>query len=64
MELLPSDQILFNNMMDTIRRNYEKYGFIPIDTPLIEKSEVLLAKGVEKPKNRYIVLPKVILICL
>lgn len=45
MELLPSDQILFNNMMDTIRRNYEKYGFIPIDTPLIEKSEVLLAKG-------------------
>jgi histidyl-tRNA synthetase len=45
MELLPSDQILFNRMLDTIRLNYEKYGFIPIDTPMIEKSEVLLAKG-------------------
>ena len=45
MELLPEDQILFNNMMDTIRKNYEKYGFIPVDTPVIEKSEVLLAKG-------------------
>ncbi len=45
MELLPSDQILFNWMMDTIRKNYEKFGFIPIDTPIIEKSEILLAKG-------------------
>lgn len=45
MELLPSDQILFNKMMDTIRKNYEKFGFLPIDTPVIEKSEVLLAKG-------------------
>lgn len=45
MELIPSDQILFNKMMDTIRKNYEKYGFLPVDTPIIEKSEVLLAKG-------------------
>ena len=45
MELLPSDQILFNKMLDTIRNNYEKYGFVPIDTPVIEKSEILLAKG-------------------
>lgn len=45
MELLPADQIAFNKMMDTIRKNYEKYGFIPLDTPVIEKSEVLLAKG-------------------
>jgi histidyl-tRNA synthetase len=45
MELLPSDQIAFNHMMDVIRKNYEKCGFIPIDTPVIEKSEVLLAKG-------------------
>ena len=45
MELLPGDQIIFNKMMDTIRRNYEKYGFVPLDTPVIEKSEVLLAKG-------------------
>ena len=45
MELIPSDQILFNKMMDTIRKNYEKFGFLPIDTPVIEKAEVLLAKG-------------------
>ena len=45
MELLPQDQILFNEMLDTIRKNYEKHGFLPIDTPVIEKSEVLLAKG-------------------
>lgn len=45
MELLPYQQIAFNNMLDTIRRNFEKYGFLPIDTPIIEKSEILLAKG-------------------
>ncbi len=45
MELLPSEQILFNKMLDTIRYNYEKFGFVPIDTPVIERAEILLAKG-------------------
>ncbi|KUO74537.1 MAG: histidine--tRNA ligase [Clostridia bacterium BRH_c25] len=45
MELLPYQQIAFNNMLDTIRKNFENYGFLPIDTPIIEKSEILLAKG-------------------
>ena len=45
MELLPSDQIAFNKMLDIIRKNYEKFGFAPIDTPIIEKSEILLAKS-------------------
>lgn len=45
MELLPADQILFNSMLDTIRHTFEKFGFIPIDTPVIEKAEILLAKG-------------------
>lgn len=45
MELLPKEQILFNEMMDIIRKNFEEHGFLPIDTPVIEKSEVLLAKG-------------------
>ncbi|HHY04350.1 MAG TPA: histidine--tRNA ligase family protein [Thermoanaerobacterales bacterium] len=45
LELLPKDQILFNKMKDKIRDTYESFGFIPLDTPLIEKSEVLLAKG-------------------
>ncbi len=54
MELLPADQLVFNNMLDTIRKTYEMYGFIPVDTPLIEKSEVLLAKsGGETEKQVY-----------
>lgn len=54
MELLPPDQIVFNNMLETIKKTYEKYGFIPVDTPLIEKSEVLLAKsGGETEKQVY-----------
>jgi histidyl-tRNA synthetase len=45
MELTPKDQIDFNFMLETIKKNYEKYGFAPMDTPIMEKSEVLLAKG-------------------
>ena len=45
MELLPNEQVLFNEMMDKIRASYEKFGFLPIDTPVIEASEVLLAKA-------------------
>lgn len=44
-ELLPEEQILFNKLKDIIRKNYEFHGFYPLDTPVIEKSEVLLAKG-------------------
>lgn len=45
MELLPREQMAFNRMLDTIRSTFEQYGFIPIDTPVIEKAEVLLAKS-------------------
>lgn len=45
MELLPKDQILFNDIKNKIINVYEKYGFLPLDTPIIEASEVLLAKG-------------------
>ena len=54
MELLPNDQIAFNKMYDTIRKVYEKFGFLPLDTPVIELSEVLLAKaGGETEKQIY-----------
>lgn len=54
MELLPHEQILFNNMYDKIRKVYEKFGFLPLDTPTIEYSEVLLAKaGGETEKQIY-----------
>ena len=54
MELLPDDQILFNKMVDTIRNTYESFGFLPLDTPVLEYSEVLLAKaGGETEKQIY-----------
>mgnify|MGYP004497196813 FL=1 len=54
MELLPKEQILFNKIKDTIQRTYEKYGFLPLDTPIIEDANVLLAKaGGETEKQIY-----------
>ena len=44
-EYLPGDQIEFNRLRDIIRETYERYGYAPLDTPDIELSEVLLAKG-------------------
>ena len=35
MELLPKEQILFNQIKDTIKSVYESYGFLPLDTPVI-----------------------------
>ena len=45
MELLPQPQQQMERMMDILRRTYSLYGFTPLDTPVIEASEVLLAKG-------------------
>lgn len=54
MELLPSDQILFNKIKDIIKKNFESYGFLPLDTPVLESSDVLLAKaGGETEKQIY-----------
>ncbi len=54
MELLPNEQILFNKMKETIQKTYEKYGFLPLDTPIIEDAKVLLAKaGGETEKQIY-----------
>ena len=54
MELLPNEQILFNQMKEQIENTYKKFGFLPLDTPVIELSEVLLAKaGGETEKQIY-----------
>ena len=45
MELLPARQVQFDRMVSILRETYSLYGFTPLDTPLIEASEVLLAKG-------------------
>ncbi|HEX9008345.1 MAG TPA: ATP phosphoribosyltransferase regulatory subunit, partial [Patescibacteria group bacterium] len=51
MELLPAEQLLFNKFVDTIKETYEEFGFAPLDTPIIELSEVLLAKIGEDTKK-------------
>ncbi|WP_295764632.1 histidine--tRNA ligase [uncultured Oscillibacter sp.] len=45
MELLPAPQQQMERIMDILRRTYRLYGFTPLDTPVLEASEVLLAKG-------------------
>ncbi len=54
MELLPNEQILFEQMKQKIENTYQKFGFLPLDTPILELSEVLLAKaGGETEKQIY-----------
>jgi histidyl-tRNA synthetase len=56
MELLPRDQIAFQRMLDAIRRNFERYGFLPVETPVFELSDVLLTKtGGETERQVYFV---------
>ena len=45
MELLPSKQIRFEKMVEILRTTYASYGFAPLDTPIIEDAQILLAKG-------------------
>ena len=45
MELLPGDQMKMERMLQVLRDTYSVYGFTPLDTPVIESAEVLLAKG-------------------
>jgi histidyl-tRNA synthetase len=56
MELLPRRQIAFQRMLDTIRRGYERFGFLPVETPVFELTDVLLSKsGGETEKQVYFV---------
>ena len=45
MELLPDKQVQFDRMVEILRKTYSLYGFTALDTPLVEASDVLLAKG-------------------
>ena len=45
MELLPAPQTQMEQIMQILRETYSLYGFYPLDTPALESSEVLLAKG-------------------
>ena len=56
LELLPLDQIAFQRMLDVIRHNYELFGFLPVETPVIEYSDILLTKtGGETERQVYFV---------
>ena len=56
LELLPPQQLAFQHMLDTIRRGFERFGFVPVETPVFELSDVLLTKsGGETEKQVYFV---------
>src|SRR3546814_13691976 len=59
MELLPRDQVAFQHMQDTIRLTFERFGFLPVETPVFELSDVLLPKsGGETERQVYFVQSK------
>ncbi len=54
MELYPHEQVEFDRIKNIIVNTYRQYGFYPLDTPIIEYSDVLLAKaGGETEKQIY-----------
>ncbi len=56
LELLPAEQIAFQRILDTIRAGFERFGFLPIETPAFEISDVLLTKtGGETERQVYFV---------
>lgn len=56
LELLPLDQIAFQGMLDTIRSNFERFGYLPIETPVMEFADILLTKsGGETERQVYFV---------
>jgi histidyl-tRNA synthetase len=56
MELLPREQVAFQRMLDAIRRTFERYGFLPVETPVFELTDVLLTKsGGETERQVYFV---------
>jgi histidyl-tRNA synthetase len=56
LELLPREQIAFQRMLEIIRDNFERFGFLPVETPVMELSEVLLTKsGGETERQVYFV---------
>lgn len=54
MELSPNKQLIFDGMIEKIKRVYQESCFMPLDTPVLELSEILLAKsGGEIDKEVY-----------
>jgi histidyl-tRNA synthetase len=47
-DFLPSSMIPREKLMDTARKVYRSFGFVPIDTPALEYAEILCGKGSEE----------------
>jgi len=58
MELLPRHQVLFDSMARRLRDSFSLYGFTPLDTPLMEAAEILLAKGGGETEKQVYLLRK------
>ena len=56
LELLPGEQVAFQRMLEAIRAGFERFGFLPVETPVFERSDVLLTKtGGETERQVYFV---------
>ncbi len=56
LELLPREQVVFQRLLDIVRDTYASFGFMPLETPVFELSEVLLTKtGGETERQVYFV---------
>ena len=58
MELLPPEQVCFDLMVQKLRESFSLYGFTPLDTPLMEAAEILLAKGGGETEKQVYLLRK------
>jgi len=41
----PEEKRVMNRLLDSLRATFERYGFVPLETPLLERLETLTAKG-------------------
>ena len=44
-DFLPQDEILRSDLIEKLTHTYRSYGFVPIDTPVLEYTEILLRKS-------------------
>ena len=56
-EFLPAEKRLEQYLIDTMRNVFEQYGYTPIETPAVERLEVLQAKGNQGDNIIYSISP-------
>ena len=43
-DFLFKDQVVRNKIIDTLKQNFEKYGYMPIETPILNYYDLLALK--------------------